>query len=334
MDHLAPELILQILELSVGVYDLHHYCEPQQEYPHLRNTALVCKAWVAPSQVLLWRYVVLRDLASAQRWTESPINGQYTTWRLFIGGDLGGDREIKDDVVQLVLGKTVGLRMLNLGPQIQNNQGRRCVRYSPPHLGPISPSYLALPNLKDLTALIASRCTISEFEAGEFDFAFRLRYFQTMHTQIHASVIEELLRKSATTLEGLALEQHWRSSPTVEIPSVFIPSALASCTSLKRLKLSDDMHECVAPMFHAVPTSLQDLTIVGKKADIDWIAPLLGLPSLQRLERLHLEHEAFQNAHKRRKELVELLRAHNTTLVEIPTGDSMPYPDFSIWRRW
>lgn len=108
--HLPSELTFRILELSVSTYDLRRSCTPESEYLHLRNTALVCKSWIAPSQILLWRFVNLRRLSQAKRWIDSPAAGQYTTLALSIQGNGGVD----DVVLKRVLRKTLGLRTLRL----------------------------------------------------------------------------------------------------------------------------------------------------------------------------------------------------------------------------
>lgn len=112
---LAPELVFRILELSVSSYDVRHYCKPECEYAHLRGAALVCSAWTAPAQMLLWRYVALRDPSQTGRWINSPAAGRYTTLGLSIHGR-GGPwaNDLGDLVLQLVLTRTVGLRTLDL----------------------------------------------------------------------------------------------------------------------------------------------------------------------------------------------------------------------------
>ncbi|KAJ6591529.1 hypothetical protein DFH09DRAFT_1306268 [Mycena vulgaris] len=323
---LAPELIFHILELSVDAYDLRRYCNPEREYPHLRNTALVCKTWAAPSQILLWRYVNLRTASQSGRWINSAAAGRYTTLGLSIygrGGDLG------DLVLKLVLSKTVGLQTLDLV-----------------FFEPISAECLALPELKDLTALVLSNCTVSE--EGVPGFAFRLRFFQTMHTWIHPAVVKELFRTSADTLECLELEQqHGKDSPTLlglyeSLPLVagslqtlritdsydFLVPFLASCTALKRLELTYEVDaELATAIFKALPAPLEDLYMEagqfsGGLMVLDDIVKALGYSSLSRLKRLHLQPdviaESLSGREKRAAFLQGTLKARNITVVPIP----------------
>ncbi|KAJ6581490.1 hypothetical protein B0H19DRAFT_1115440 [Mycena capillaripes] len=322
---LAPELTFLILELSVRAYDVRRYCKPEREYEHLRNTALVCKAWASPSQMLLWRYVALRDPAQAGRWINSTTAGRYTTLGLSISG-----RGMGDLVLRLVLSRTVGLQTLDLV-----------------FFEPIPARCLALPELKDLTALVVSNSSV--LEEGASDIPFRLRFFQTMHTQIHPTVIEELFKKSANTLECLELEQqHGMISPTLlglygytnlvapnlralritNAYSSIVPS-LAACTSLRRLELTfEATPELATAIFKILPTPIEDLHVEagrfsGGTLVLDDVARGLDYPSLSRLKRLHLQQdvivESLQGTGGRVAEaLLVKLKARSIQVVAIP----------------
>ncbi|KAJ7433265.1 hypothetical protein FB451DRAFT_1314499, partial [Mycena latifolia] len=256
-----PELIFRILELTVSTYDIRRYCQPEREYAHLRNTALVRKTWAAPSQMLLWRYVRLRDVPHTVRWINSPAARRYTTLGLSIHDGRRWTAAVNgpgDPVLKLVLSKTVGLQTLEIA-----------------FFELISAECLALPELKDLSALVVSKSTI--LEEGESGFPFRLKFFKTLHTNIHPAVVEALFRRSADTLERLELEQqHAQGSQTLpgltkafplvaaNINALRITNAyssilplLASCTVLKRLELTVEVTaDFATAILQALPTPL------------------------------------------------------------------------------
>jgi len=330
---LAAELIFHILELSVGVYDVRRSCEPEDEYSHLRNTALVCKAWVAPSQILLWRYISLKEPSHVQRWIDRAPSGQYTTSGLYISG-----RGLGDLVLPQVLRRTVGLETLHLVFFEPSSDSERC---------PVSAGCLALPELKDLTTLLVSNCSISD--EGESEFPFRLRFFRTMHTRIHPAVVEELFRKSAKTLECLELEQQYEmDSPTLvglddsfplvtaNLRTLCIDGAytslvpfLASCTALKQLELAREVDaEMAIAIFEVLPTYIQDLYLEKEPAYsgdepsadllLDAVSRGLEYPSLSRLERLYLKRALIESKDQMGEEFRAKLKAHNINVVAVP----------------
>lgn len=195
-----------------------------------------------------------------------------------------------------------------------------------------------------------SNCIVSE--EGASDFAFRLRFFQTMHTHIHPAVIEELFRKSANTLECLELEQQhaiasltliglYGSLPLVaaNIQTLRITNAysalvpfLASCTALKRLELTFEVNpELATAIFKVLPTPLEDLYIEagrysGGTMVLEDVARGLDYRSLSCLERLHLQQDviteslqngSFSGQDKMAEALRAKLKAHNTTVVAV-----------------
>ncbi|KAJ7509449.1 hypothetical protein B0H11DRAFT_2216366 [Mycena galericulata] len=300
---LPPELIFRILELSVRVYMLPLYCKPQDEYPHLCTTALVCKAWTAPSQILLWRYVSLRSELQAERWVNSPATSQYTTAGLWMYGrvvDSGGARTWGSSLVKTVLSRAAGLKALEIV-----------------FFEPITAECLALPCLKDLTTLVVSNSAVSV--AGPLKFPFRLRLFKTMQSDIQSPVVEELFRSSASTLECLDLaQQHAMNSSTLPglyqgFPSVatsirvlrmtnayavLVPH-LAGCTGLSRLHLAYEMApDLVTGILNVLPAPLEDLYVEagrwgGGFMVLRSVIDALDCLSLSRLERLHIPDDLF-----------------------------------------
>ncbi|KAJ6493537.1 hypothetical protein C8R47DRAFT_1118634 [Mycena vitilis] len=291
---IPPELVLRILELSLSSesYDIRRYCKPEQEYGHLRGTALVCKRWTAPSEMLLWRYVSLTSPLHVKRWLSSTAAGRYTT--------LGLRRGVWEALLRLVLSRTIGLETLDLV---------FCA---------VSAKCLSLPELKDLNALALSNSSVSP--DSESDFPFRLRLFQTMHTYIHPEVMEQLFRKSANTLECLELEQqHAIDSPTLiglygyftlitaNIQILRLTSAysclvpfFASCTALRRLELTFEVTPQLATViFKVLPTFLEDLYVEagyysGGQLHLSDVVRGLDHPSLSRLKRLHLQQDIIR----------------------------------------
>ncbi|KAJ7612522.1 hypothetical protein DFH06DRAFT_1243545 [Mycena polygramma] len=315
---IPPELILRILELSLSSesYDIRRYCKPEREYEHLRSTALVCKRWTAPSEMLLWRYVSLTSPLHVERWLNSTAAGRYTTLGLRING-----RGLWEARLRLVLGRTVGLETLDLAP-------------SPLHLN----------------ALVLSNSSVSP--DSESDFPFRLRFFQTMHTYIHPEVMEQLFRKSANTLECLELEQqHAIDSPTLiglygyfplvaaNIQILRITNAYSclvpSCTALRRLELTFEVTPQLATaIFNVLPTFLEDLCVEagyfsGGQLLLSDVVRGLDYPSISRLKRLHLQQDVIDDSIEANDrfhgldELVELealrakLKARNITVLVI-----------------
>ncbi|KAJ7765500.1 hypothetical protein DFH07DRAFT_955745 [Mycena maculata] len=302
------ELVFHVLELNVSAYDLRHHCTPDHEYRYLCGTALVSKAWATPSQTLLWRYISLRNPSQARRWIDSPATGQYTTLGLSIYG-----WKIEDAVLRRVLSKTIGLRTLALS-SFQS----------------ISGACFALPELKNLTALVLRHCTVSA--EGTTSFCFRLRLFQTFHTCVDPAVIKELFRASASTLKFLEveeeLEQHnptlqglYESFPRVaatiralRITKPYNPLVplLAGCTALKRLELTDDVGAALAAAIcEALPTPLADLSVVGRPHGVhrvlDGILQAFPLHSLSQLKHiyLHWKHGLVEESMR------DIFRAHN-----------------------
>ncbi|KAJ7612498.1 hypothetical protein DFH06DRAFT_1243460 [Mycena polygramma] len=327
---IPPELILRILELSLSSesYDIRRYCKPEREYEHLRTTALVCKRWTAPSEMLLWRYVSLTSPLHVERWLNSTAAGRYTTLGLRING-----RGLWEARLRLVLGRTVGLETPDLV---------FCA---------VSATCLSLPELKDLNALVLSNSSVSP--DSESDFPFRLRFFQTMHTYIHPEVMEQLFRKSANTLECLELEQqHAIDSPTLiglygyfplvaaNIRILRITNAysclvpfFASCTALRRLELTFEVTPQLATaIFKVLPTFLEDLYVEagyfsGGQLLLSDVVRGLDYPSLSHLQRLHLQQDVIDDSANDRfhglDELVELealrakLKARDITVLAI-----------------
>ncbi|KAJ7446691.1 hypothetical protein FB451DRAFT_785509 [Mycena latifolia] len=326
-----PELIFRILELTVNTYDIRRYCQPEREYAHLRNTALVRKTWAAPSQMLLWRYVRLRDVPHTVRWINSPAARRYTTLGLSIHDGRRWTAAVNDPgdpILKLVLSKTVGLQTLEIV-----------------FFELISAECLALPELKDLTALAVSNSTI--LEEGESGFAFRLKFFKTLHTNIHPAVVEALFRRSADTLERLELEQqHAQGSQTLPglaegFPLVaanirtlritdtygFIVPFLGACTALKRLELTFELHaEFATGILKALPTPLDDLYVEAALASgglrvAEAVVRLHDYPSLLRLGRLHLKEDVITDLLEvpgsQAEELHAALKAHNITVLAV-----------------
>ncbi|KAJ7504338.1 hypothetical protein B0H11DRAFT_1981744 [Mycena galericulata] len=333
---LPPEITFRILELtlSVSTYDMRHYCTPEAEYQYLQTMAFVHTSWVAPSQILLWRYVSLHNALHVRRWVNSPAAGRYTTLGMSIYG-----RDMSGDVLTCVLSKTVGLQTLELA-----------------FFEPISLATLALPQLRDLTALVLRYSTVVPRLVTDDmeDLSLRLRFFQTMHTHIDAPVISALFRSSADTLECLELEQqNAKDSPTllgldVSFPLVahtirtlriakayaFLVPRLAACTALRQLELARDIDASLATaIFKVLPMSLEDLYL-GVGTDhgmtlLNGTVRALSFRGLASLKRLHLPHGTmFNGLSDRRMGLPEakreiesvrtILMAHNVSVLAIP----------------
>ncbi|KAF7356699.1 hypothetical protein MVEN_01004600 [Mycena venus] len=291
MHHLPPELLFHILELSVSPYDLRRSCNPEHEYPHLRSTALVCRAWLAPSQMLLWRYVSLSKTSHVQRWIDSPA--EYTTVGLTIG--------LK--TLRLIFITVECLSLPVLRGQIPSRTG-----VDPTIIQSCTP---------DLTALIIRTCWIPVGQTC--DFAFRLQSLQLMYSDIHPTVMENIIRKSVHTLQCLELDRRYRRdsrtlfglykhfhvvAANIQVLRIAEPYSslvpfLASCVALRQLELGSKLDiESATAIFKVLPAPLEDLyleTDEDQPAEFSIVSFFLDTvsqgeySSLSRLSRLHLK---------------------------------------------
>ncbi|KAJ7509454.1 hypothetical protein B0H11DRAFT_2216370 [Mycena galericulata] len=301
---LPPELLFRILESIVSVYDIRLYCKPRDEYAHLRTTALVCKAWTTPSQILLWRYVSLRSKTQAQAWVNCPAAGRYTTWGLWMYGRVfdAGVRTWDSSLVRAVLGRTVGLQALEFL-----------------FFDPFPAECLTLPCLKDLTTLVVNDSSI--LTTGLLGLPFRLQVFKTEHSRMSPSVVRELFCRSADTLRCLDLsQQHAMDSPTLPVLYKSFPCVaagirtlrmttayahlvphLAECTRLSRLELPYEMTpELATEIIDLLPAPLEDLYMQaglwsGGPRVLSHVVDALDCPSLSRLQRLHLREDLYSH---------------------------------------
>ncbi|KAJ7765501.1 hypothetical protein DFH07DRAFT_770210 [Mycena maculata] len=301
---LPPELILCILEHSVGPHDMRFgLTMPYRDYPLLRNTALVCKAWVAPSQTLLWRYVSLCGRSEVNRWIDSPTPRQYATLGLSIHG-----WQLRDSSLQRVLSKTVGLQTLHLMAFDREFISAACLSVPELKGGYFIFSYpFHLSAQPDLTALILSACHVST-EDWSGKVVFSLRSLRVVSTKIQPPVLAELLRTSAGTLESLDVDERGapdtptlrglyasfprvaRTVRTLRITDAYtsLVPHLASCIALKRLVLINEIGTHLRPFFNALSAPLEDLFLESGPKMLGDTVQALDCPSLSQLQRLHL----------------------------------------------
>lgn len=148
-------------------------------------------------------------------------------------------------------------------------------------------------------------------------FAFRLRFLQTMFTHMDPTVLEELFRNSAGTLECLELDQNpaketlqslCKSFPhvagtihTLRISDAYLllVPGLEGCTALKRLELVDVVAaSLITAIFKILPSPLDDLYMEtlrdsSSPGALDHILQAFHVPSLSRLKRLHVEQDTI-----------------------------------------
>ncbi|KAJ7509455.1 hypothetical protein B0H11DRAFT_2184077 [Mycena galericulata] len=319
---LPPELTLWIIELSMSEYNVRRYYNPVNDYPHLRAMALVCKAWTTPSQILLWRGVSLISERQAERWINACTyrqrrpSGIVQLWRYVT---LRGKRQFeaaqRSRLDYPAIEHYTTLRLWMYGRVYIDSAGAFELAF----FHPIPAACLALPCLKDLTTLVLESSTVSV--DGPVDFPFRLRVFKTRHSKIHSTVVQELFRSSAGTLECLDLAQQYvKDSPTLpglyeSLSSVAAgiralrmtdPFALpvrhlAGCTALSRLDLALEITpEVATAVLNVLPAPLEDLYMEAGRSSggltmLSHVIRALNCPSLSHLERLHIPENLFSD---------------------------------------